>query len=97
MSDAARPLFVARDTYRARRTMDAARLLPIFGAILWLGLLPLIRSRPIDAAEGGTSASAVLFLFGVWIILIILAAFLSRPLYRIEQDENKAGTAAPEG
>lgn len=97
MNEASRPLFVARDTYRARRTMDAARLLPIFGGILWLGLLPLIRNKPIAGTDGGSSATAVLFLFGVWIVLIIMAALLSRPLYRIERDETKADPAAPEG
>lgn len=96
MSDTKRPLFVERDTYRARRTMDAARLLPVFGAILWLGLLPLIRTKPVEATDGGTTSITVLFLFGVWIVLIALAAVLSRPLSRIDRDEMKADPAAPE-
>ncbi len=43
MNDPSRPLFLAREPYRARRTMDAARLLPVLGVLLLVVLLPLIR------------------------------------------------------
>lgn len=85
MNETSRPLFVAQATYRARRTMDAARLLPLFGAILFLGLLPLIRS---NNSEGVISGS-ILFMFGAWVVLIALAAFLARPLHRIGRKEIK--------
>lgn len=90
MKEGSRPLFVARDTYRARRTMDAARLLPLLGVILWLGLLPLMRGNPTN---GGSTSGSVLFLFGVWIILIALAAVLARPLSRIEREDAKADSS----
>ncbi|MEH6835488.1 MULTISPECIES: hypothetical protein [Falsihalocynthiibacter] len=86
MNEPSRPLFVAHATYRARRTMDAARLLPLLGVILLVGVLTLIRS---NASDDGISGS-VLFMFGVWVVLIALAALLARPLHRIGRKEYKA-------
>lgn len=86
MNESSRPLFVAHSTYRARRTMDAARLLPLFGVILFVGLLTLIRS---NGSEAGISGS-VLFMFGAWLVLIALAGILARPLHRIGREEHKA-------
>lgn len=88
MKETTRPLFVEQATYRARRTMDAARLLPLLGAILFLGLLPLIRSNTSEAATSGS----VLFMFGVWVVLIVMAGVLARPLHRIERAETTAST-----
>ena len=66
------PLFLHRDTYRRRRVMDAARVLPILGAALLL--LPLLW------APDHTTASGAVYLFLAWFILIIGAAVLSRKL-----------------
>lgn len=64
------PLFVERRTYRRRRMADAVRLLPFLGASLLL--IPILW---IGAPEGrgiGT-ATAMLYVFGVWIGLAGLA------------------------
>ncbi len=65
------PLFLARRGYRYRRLTDAARLLPVLGAFLFL--LPLLWG-------GGMTRSGVIYLFTAWIVLIILAAVLARLL-----------------
>lgn len=70
------PLFLERETYRRRRAADAARLLPVVGALLFL--LPLLwgpQDTPApDTARGG------LYIFLVWGGLIIGAFALSRRL-----------------
>ncbi len=64
-----RPLFLARAPYRRRRLRDAARLLPVFGALLLI--LPLLWSSGVDAQL--TSADVIYF-FGLWAVLIVVAA-----------------------
>lgn len=73
------PLFVERRTYRRRRMADAVRLLPFLGAglllfpILWIGA---------PAGKGIGTATAMLYVFGVWIGLAGLAlacSLLLRP------------------
>ncbi len=65
------PLFLARRGYRYRRLTDAARILPVLGAFLFL--LPLLWG-------GGMTRSGVIYLFAVWIFLIILSAIVARLL-----------------
>ena len=62
------PLFLARQSYRRRRLEDAAKLLPILGAILFL--LPLLMTGAGTARQG-------LFLFGAWFGLILATALIS--------------------
>ena len=67
-------VFLEQETYRRRRVMDAARLLPLLGVALFA--LPLLWPKPGDPGGEGTSvtmSSAVLYIFGVWALLIILS------------------------
>lgn len=70
------PLFLARRSYRRRRIMDAARLLPLVGLVLFL--LPMLwhpGETPVpDTARG------MIYLFAVWAGLILAAAALARGL-----------------
>ncbi len=70
------PLFVARQSYRRRRLRDGARLLPLFGAFLFL--LPMLWA-PRDGADRGTATDGI-YLFAVWAGLIVVAAILSPKL-----------------
>ncbi|MDM7930930.1 hypothetical protein [Tabrizicola sp.] len=63
------PLFLARAPYRRRRLRDAARLLPILG--IFLLLLPLLWT---EESRLNLSAVDVIYFFGVWLLLIGLAA-----------------------
>ncbi len=73
-----RPVFLAASSYRQKRIRDAARLLPVVGAILLL--IPLLWTP--SAEDGGVSSSgALLYAFGVWATLIFSAFLLSRILY----------------
>lgn len=72
------PLFLARAVYRKRRLRDAARLLPLVGAFLLL--LPLL--------WGATGAGRKLvYVFGVWALLIGVAAYIAPSLARPETED----------
>lgn len=70
------PLFVERQSYRRRRVMDAARILPVLGFVLVL--LPVLWTQ---GGRMGIAGQAV-YLFALWVLLILAAAVLSRALSR---------------
>lgn len=77
-----KPWFLARQSYRKRRMIDAARVLPIFGTVLFL--------LPILWDVGGTGAADPdapphlaqrgLYLFAVWGGLVICAGIIAARL-----------------
>ncbi|SER00313.1 hypothetical protein [Thalassovita taeanensis] len=67
-------LFLERRSYRLRRVMDAARMLPVIGAMLWG--VPLLWAAP-GGDHGVSTSRAMLYVFGVWIVLSAVALFLS--------------------
>lgn len=66
------PIFLGRETYRRRRLIDAVRLLPVAGALFFIG--------PILGSGAGSRSTALggLYIFAVWFGLIVLAAVLGR-------------------
>lgn len=91
------PKFLARRSYRRRRMIDAARLLPVLG--LFLVLLPILW-RPAATPEPDTARGG-LYLFAVWLLLIAVAFVLARRLSRAERDggegaQGAAGQEAPD-
>ena len=82
------PLFLARSSYRKRRKMDALKMLAFLGAILWL--IPAIwPSSPVGETEPVLMSRALLYIFGVWSVLIVLSVVLTRDL-------DETDDAAPE-
>lgn len=71
-----KPLFLARQAYRRRRVLDAARILPLFGAALFM--LPLLRGG--GEAEAKLSAGLVIWFFVAWAGLIGAGAVLARQI-----------------
>lgn len=67
------PLFLGRDSYRRRRLTDAARLLPLVGVILLM--IPLLWGE--RDGEAPSTATAGLYVFGVWIGLILSGYLLA--------------------
>jgi len=63
-------VFLERKSYRQRRLRDVARMMPVLGVVLWL--LPLAWR-----GENGDTATTVIYIFAVWLILIGLAALIS--------------------
>ena len=80
------PLFLARRTYRHRRLVDALRLVPVAGAILFM--------VPVLGASGHPSSTfgGAVYLFAAWAFLIVLTGFLNRRI-----DPGEAGGAGGEG
>ncbi len=70
------PAFLERHTYRKRRIMDAARLLPILGVFLLC--MPLL--WPVDAENAPSTSRAIIYVFGVWLLLIGAALGLASRL-----------------
>lgn len=94
------PVFLERRSYRQRRMMDALRLLPFLGVLLWLFPLfwPASQDETAQAASIPMSA-AVIYVFGVW-TLLIAASFALRRILRptFEQQAADLGEAdASEG
>jgi len=79
MRDKNRGIFLERQTYRRRRLLDAAGLLPIVGCLLWA--LPLLWEN--TGAQGTadiTTSGAMRYIFGIWLLLVALSLWLSRRL-----------------
>ena len=81
------PLFLARRSYRRRRMMDACRMLPVLGAALWM--MPILWQPA--ATEAGDTAHGMVYIFGVWGVLVLLAFGLSRGLVRALEDGDGEG------
>ena len=80
------PRFLARRSYRRRRLIDAARLLPVLGFIL---IMVPILWRP-GASEAPDTAFGGLYLFAVWFGLIGAAWLVARILARGEPGGGEA-------
>ena len=81
------PLFLARQTYRRRRMMDAARLLPLAGIFLFL--MPILW-QPRSTPEPDT-VRGVVYLFGAWLILILAARLLAHLVTRAPARDEERG------
>ncbi len=75
------PAFLARGSYRRRRVVDAARVLPFAGMFLFL--LPILwgSEEPVRTAWGG------IYVFGAWFALVVVSAILSPLLARGAGDD----------
>ena len=82
MSDKRNPLFLGRGSYRQRRLADAARTLPVVGAVLMM--LPLL--WPQSGDEVPPTSAAMYYIFGGWALLVVAAFLLARGLDPTEPD-----------
>ncbi|MEO9682593.1 MAG: hypothetical protein ABJR46_14025 [Tateyamaria sp.] len=67
----ASPVFLERRSYRRRRMMDALRVLPVVGVLLWMVPLfwPTASDGP-DAPAAMAMSDAIVYVFVIWLILI---------------------------
>lgn len=66
------PIFLEPQTYRRRRLMDGARLLPALGVMLWM--VPLLWPTDTSGVDQLVSmSSAMKYIFLVWLLLIVVA------------------------
>lgn len=80
MSAPPNTVYLERRTYRRRRMMDAARLLPVLGVLLFL--VPLFWAP--DPVQPAATARGMAYIFAVWAGLILASAWISRCLARTE-------------
>ncbi|MFA3919667.1 hypothetical protein [Ruegeria hyattellae] len=64
------PVFLEKQSYRRRRLSDAARLLPIFGALLFA--IPLLWPDGSGDGDPVPMSAAITYIFGIWVLLIIV-------------------------
>ena len=83
MSPEHTPLFLARRGYRRLRLADAARVLPLFGGALFC--LPLLWK---GTERAGGTVQALIYVFGLWVVLITVSALISRHLSPEEQAQD---------
>jgi len=79
-------IFLEQAGYRQRRLRDAVRLLPVLGIVLLS--IPLL--WPDEDPEMTYSSGALVYIFAVWVLLILLSAFMSR-MMRADSDEPGVG------
>ncbi len=88
--------FLERRSYRKRRFMDALRLIPFLGLMLWM--LPLFWPLPEPGATGAIPMStAVTYVFVIWVFLITATVLLTHVLRDrlsadLPADEDQGGT-----
>ncbi|SMX49953.1 hypothetical protein [Maliponia aquimaris] len=83
------PHQIERQTFRRRRLIDAACALPLVGWVLWW--LPLMfhhSETPVPASL------ALIYIFGVWLGLALIAARLVRLLEAARAVDPPAGEAS---
>lgn len=86
-----RPQYLETGPYRQRRMRDAGRMLPIFAIVFCL--LPMLWPR-----QGGAdhlTSTGLIYLFGLWVVLIVIAALLTRALRNDETQGNNADGPDP--
>jgi len=74
-------VFLERGSYRRRRVMDGARILPVAGFVLIL--LPVLWAFD----NGANIAVEAVYLFVLWTLLIVVAAVLAGPLRNVLKRE----------
>jgi len=70
--------FLEKQSYRRRRLADAAKVLPVLGAILLC--LPILWASEARTAQG------LIYIFGVWALLILVMWWLSARLPKSVSD-----------
>lgn len=90
------PVFLERQSYRRRRLIDAARLLPILGGVLFA--IPLLWPRGQGGgADPVPTSSASLYIFAVWAGLIVLSGLFGYLVRGQERSDVASGDERDDG
>ena len=91
-----RPIFLERRSYRLSRMMDAVRLLPLLGFMLWL-LPTLWTVSDADGVEPVKMSQAIKYVFGVWLVMIACCGIFWRFLVGTGQPSDRTGNDPSQG
>lgn len=83
-------LFLEKNNYTQRRLIDGAALLPFFGMLLFL--VPIVWPKE-DAGERVFTSSAALYIFIVWLVLILMGAYLTWRIKPVDDGDTAEKTA----
>lgn len=78
-----RSVFLERQSYRRRRLIDLVRMVPLIGLFLWA--VPLLWGHEGEAAV--STSTAMIYIFGVWFLLVLGTGILSRQVRKSRADE----------
>lgn len=82
--------FLQRQSYRRRRLIDTIRMVPVIGAVLWA--VPLLWPTPEDAEGSVATSDAIIYIFGVWFLMVLLGAWFAFLMKRSDaQEEGREG------
>jgi hypothetical protein len=87
----AAPLYLARESYKRRRLIDAQRLLPIILFLLYL--LPLVWGGEDSGSPIGLGVRSYVHVFVIWGCAIGSVAFITRALMRADASLDATGEA----
>ena len=76
-----KPVFLERRRYRAERLHDVAKILPILGIVLLF--IPLLWRGDAQTSN----AFALQYIFGIWLLLILLTWLVARRLAGSEAND----------
>jgi len=79
--------FLARPGYRRRRLIEAIRMIPYAGILLFI--FPLLWPHDGDASQ--KTAHGAIYLFVAWFVLILASALGARALRRAEARDAAGG------
>jgi hypothetical protein len=68
------PVFLERQSYRRRRVMDAIKMLPFVGLVIWM--VPVLWPQPDQTGAGIETGVALRYLFGGWIAMVCVGCVL---------------------
>jgi hypothetical protein len=93
------PVFLEPHSYRRRRLLDGARILPAFGVLLWM--VPLLwPTGTSDVVSPVSMSSAMLYIFAVWAVLICISTGIwvkTRRGLREDTDDRDRASEQPAG
>ena len=71
-SKASEYVYLERRRYRTRRIVEALKVLPVLGLVLF--------GVPLLWTEGVKTSEAMIYFFSVWMVLVLAAIWLARRL-----------------
>lgn len=88
-----RSLYLERRVYQGRRLVDAAKLLPVIGVLLFV-VPALLMGTPGGPDAGASTAMRLVYFFFIWACLIATCAVIARGLAGGHARTTRHGPAA---